>query len=763
MSPHGAKAASVEAKPKGQMDAGMVVDAARKIDSLLEKGWDAHGIKPNPEASDEVFLRRIYLDVVGRIPTYREAADFYADQDPGKRGKLIDQLLNSEGYNQHFFNYWADILRLQSDGRQAGRVTGAAYANYLKESLRSNKPYDQMVRELISAQGYAWDNGAIGYYMRDRGMPLDNMANTVRIFLGTRIECAQCHNHPFDKWTQMEFYQMAAFTYPVETNDYSGGPLGETRNLMAQKDSDRLEPLRLQGRRDPVARRKFEEQRQMLRSQNREITQTLNELVNTLRYTAVGWRDRKQLTLPHDYQYDDAKPRSRVSPMTMMGEKMAPQPGQDGLELLAQWMTSKDNPRFTTVIANRLWKKVFGLGLIEPVDELMDTTQASNPELMTHLEGLMKDLNYDMKAYLRVLLNTKAYQREVTREEVIAGVPYHFPGPVLRRMSAEQIWDSFVTLINPTPDMVNEELRKRSERSIEGVEFVFNSLQALGPEEILKGAEKAREVYRKHADQIRELQGKLNLARKAKDTKKMEELGRELRRLNLKTRSAVRENVMAPAATKYVAMHKGAVQKGSGGEQGGMMSDTMMMMMEDSEDGKLSSIPGFDRSGERRAERNRLSEEQRNLIREEAEYFGVTNEKEFRNYSRVRIQNMRTWLRSAEIESPAPRGHYLREFGQSDRETIENANYDASVSQALVFMNSQLLPQVMNKYSALMLSVAKQPYPEDQVNVVYMTLLSRQPTKAEREIWRNAADKGLTDIEDLIYALINTQQFIFIQ
>jgi hypothetical protein len=106
------------------------------------------------------------------------------------------------------------------NGNQTGAITGAAYAKFVKESLRQNKPYDQFVREMVAAQGKAWDNGAIGYYMRDRGMPLDNMANTVRIFLGTRIECAQCHNHPFDKWSQMQFYKMAAFTYGVQTQDY---------------------------------------------------------------------------------------------------------------------------------------------------------------------------------------------------------------------------------------------------------------------------------------------------------------------------------------------------------------------------------------------------------------------------------------------------------------------------------------------------------------------------------------------------------------
>lgn len=731
---------------------------ARAIDQMLAKGWEANRIKPNPPAPDEVFVRRIYLDVAGRIPTYRETEEFLADKAADKRAKLIDRLLGGEGYVQHFFHYWADILRLQSNGQQTGSVTGAAYSNYLKDSLRNNKPYDQLVRELVSAQGFAWDNGAIGYYMRDRGMPLDNMANTVRIFLGTRIECAQCHNHPFDKWTQMEFFQMAAFTYPVETNDYSGGPLGEVREMMQREERAFLGPLREKSRKDEGARKELAEAQQKYRRRNRDIGQTLNDVRDPLRYTAVGIRDNKAVSLPHDYAYADAKPKSKVAAATMMGHEVAAEPGEAGLKAYAEWMTSKDTPRFTTVVANRLWKKVFGVGQIEPVDELMDNTEAMNPELMKHLEALMIKLGYDMKGYLRVLFNTEAYQREVSREEVIAGVPYHFPGPVLRRMTAEQMWDSFVTLINPTPDMPNEAQQKLADKRIDGAKFVYDSLEAFGPEEILKGAEKSVTVYRQQADSLKQLQRDLALAREAKDKDKVAKISKEMQSLNRRVREAVKQNVMAPAAAKYVSMHKG--QGGDTAATAAVMDSPAMSMMK-SGDGEGMMIPGFDRI--RTDDRGKLSEEQERQLKDEAAYFGISDEKEVRQYTRARMQNVRTWLRAAEIDSPAPRGHYLREFGQSDREVIQNANTDASVAQTLVLMNSQLLPQVMNKYSALMLSLNKQQYHDEKVTTAYMTLLSRQPTEQEREIWRKAADRGLTEMEDLLYALINTQQFIFIQ
>ena len=193
---------------------------AQKIDVLLAADWRKHSLQGNAPASDEIFVRRIHLDLVGRIPTHQETVSFLSATDKDKRSKLIDQLLASEGFTMHQFHFYADLLRVLSKGTyngDAGRVTGMAYAEFIKNSVRTNKPYDQLVRELVSAQGKVWENGAVGYYQRDRGMPLDNLSLTMRIFTGTRIECAQCHDHPFDKWTQMQFHQMAAYTYGVQT------------------------------------------------------------------------------------------------------------------------------------------------------------------------------------------------------------------------------------------------------------------------------------------------------------------------------------------------------------------------------------------------------------------------------------------------------------------------------------------------------------------------------------------------------------------
>jgi hypothetical protein len=188
-----------------------------------------------------------------------------------------------------------------------------------------------------------------------------------------------------------------------------------------------------------------------------------------------------------------------------------------------------------------------------------------------------------------------------------------------------------------------------------------------------------------------------------------------------------------------------------------------MMMMANGAKAEKIIIPGYDRKELTKEEQKAVAQKAHEAYAEEADFFGIKDEKERKYYISQREKISRDTLRSAELESPAPRGHYLREFGQSDRETIENANNDASVPQALAMMNGSLLPQIVSKYSQLMLTVNKAPYPDDKVDAAYMTILSRKPTAAEKAVWLKAQDSGLTSMEDLVFSLLNTQQFIFIQ
>jgi hypothetical protein len=747
--------------------ASSVIEQAAKIDALLSQDWEKNKVKGNPMADETTYVRRLYLDIIGRIPTADEAQTFYDSKDPNKRVKLVEQLLSSEAHAKHAFNYWADVLRVQHNG-QTRIVAGTAYVEYLKRVLQENKPYDELVRELITADGKAWENGAIGYYMRDRGMPLDNMATTTRVFLGTRIECAQCHNHPFDKWTQMEFFQMGAFSYGSNTNDYYGPSMNEMRSMLSKEERELRDLTRSK---DPKIAAKASKGYEKLRRQNSYVTRALADIRGSIQYTEVTHYE-KDLRLPHDYQYDDAKPKAVVEAATMMGHAAEPKPGETRLQAYARWMTSPENPRFTTVVVNRLWKRAFGLALIEPLDELMDTSVPMNKDLLKYLEQLMVDLKYDMRAFQAVIYNTKAYQREVTRDEIGPGDVYRFTGPLLRRMTPEQMWDSFVTLINPSPDMTDPVQEQRAESRLLASKKLRDALDALTPEELLEGGLQAAKSYEKRSAETQAIQKKMAIAREAKDKDKLKELSRELSRIQSENRKVVDANIVVPGMLKLAAKAgvtevafkpEVAGKLAASGDASEMMGSMMMSeMMGSVESSSKILIPGYDPKIDSKEREKALREAQEKAWTAEAKAFGIP-ENELKDYLKSRSKQVTTWLRATELESPAPRGHFLREFGQSDREVIENANLDASVPQALALMNGQLLPSILHPHSRLMLALRKAEYEDDKVEAAFLSILSRKPSVREKEVWAAAGGKGLESIEDLIYALLNTQQFIFIQ
>ena len=186
---------------------------ARYADNLVLEKLRSERQRPTRDTDDYTFMRRAYLKIIGRIPGKAEIDEFKTEMR-GDKLKLINKLLDTEGYVSHQLNYFADILRIQDKLNNTNINSGFRYREYVRNEIRNNTPFDEFVQKLIAADGAYYESGneAIGFYLRDRGMPLDNLANTVQVFLGTRLECAMCHNHPFDKWTQKQFYEMSAFT-----------------------------------------------------------------------------------------------------------------------------------------------------------------------------------------------------------------------------------------------------------------------------------------------------------------------------------------------------------------------------------------------------------------------------------------------------------------------------------------------------------------------------------------------------------------------
>ncbi|MBE2287894.1 MAG: DUF1549 domain-containing protein [Prosthecobacter sp.] len=731
---------------------------AAKIDELVNAKLAKEKITPNKPASDEVFVRRVYLDVAGRIPTLHETTEFLKSSDPEKRAKLIDRLLASDGYVQNFYNYWADILRLKSNMVGGGQSLPAfhAYSNWLKDSLRTNKPYDQMVRDVVTADGKTYENGAVGFYIRDYNMPLDNMAVTTQVFLGTSMVCAQCHNHPFDKWTQMDYYQMAAHTYGMTSSN------GLTNPLLAQAiyggGTAKKKATRYGG-----AAGKFDMPEGI---EKKDVGRAMTEILRPLRYnTVIDDSHRKALRLPHDYQYSDAKPKQTIEPLipaSFSKDGKIAKEGHSPITAYAAWMTSKENPRFTTVIANRLWKKLMGQGLIEPVDEITDSTVPSNPQLMSFLEDTMKAANYDMKALLRGILNSAAYQREAYTKDVELGEIYNFPGPLLRRMSAEQIWDSMVALYKPNPDTPSIETKIEAETSLRRVEWLDRALNSLSPKELQQYTVKVAQKQKELAAEVRAAQEKLDAATKEKD----EDAIREARRAIQSQRKRIDEAV---DAIVYDAGFKRFAELADAGRLNEIIKDEAFvkeveLVLKSGKSEKLSLEGALGLLAKQR--RAKHQEQIKSRTKADAERFEVTSKNE--KTSLAAWENFRDtyMLRAADLRSPAPNGHFLREFGQSDRELVQNSRDEASVSQALMLLNGKVFTNLMNRYSVIARSMdkAKKDGGEAVIDSVYLSLLSRKASAEEKSLLKPIADNADgTDRGDVLWTVLNTRQFFFIQ
>jgi hypothetical protein len=394
----------------------VIASAAADIDRLVASVLTANKQTLNAPATDEQFLRRIYLDASGRVPTATEAATFLASNAPDKRAKLIDELLFSSGYTMQMFNWMADLLRVKDTFAKG--VPAFTFEDWLKARLSAGTPWDKLVSEMITADGRLSDNGATGFMLFDAEMPLDGVSNLMTTFLGTNMACAQCHDHPLAEWTQRDFYQMAAFFGATDGKDEA--ILGAIKKVIKGDSS---------------------------------LPKAATTKIADMNAFRLEDGEKQKLTFPKDYKYKDAKAGDPVTPALIAwskSEKSLPiynvntkTPPQLRDEF-ARWLTSPQNPRFATNIANRIWKKAFGLGVIEPINDIDDLAEASSPELMAHLTFVMKAAKFDLREVQRVIYNSKTYQASASATPDLGKAKYLFNGPIVRRLSAEQVWDSLI-------------------------------------------------------------------------------------------------------------------------------------------------------------------------------------------------------------------------------------------------------------------------------------------------------------------------------
>ena len=751
-----------------------VLVAAAHLDALVDAHLAKSGIQPNEPIDDATFLRRAWLCIGGRVPTVAEAREFLRSTHADKRASLIADLLGSEAQVSHFYNYWADILRLQDDDA-GGLNASLAYQLWVKQALRENMPYDRFVAEMVSARGTFWENGAVGYYHRDRGMPLDNLSNTVRIFLGVRLECAQCHNHPFDKWTQMDFYKMAAFSHNMDAREIYG--FQQNRVKAGEEFKKRLKDAYVKGAgrgdnfpmpslerleehiavhgknpRDPwlgtgkdaIGAEEFRKSVQ----KGWAVAKPLEELNQGAYWAGVDLyypllnlgvlEKAADLKLPHDYKYADAKPGDAVPPGTMFGATVDLKTGssESTIDAYAKWMTSPENPTFTRVIANRLWKRAFGHGVIEPVDDFTELAQPVDADLMAFLEDLMRGLKYNLRAFQEVIYNTQAWQRAAGSVELEPGEPCHFPGPSLRRLTAEQIWDSVVALTIENADQHRPLLRGQL-ASLERERLMWESLEGRSAEEYISLMEQLAPLIHQRDREKSRVQDLMLAAQKQGDQDALAKLKEEYRQIEEPLRKAKLEL----GYVKLAGFDASKMDLGSAMMREGAMNPSVAPLENAVKpELKLPDPPAGLNPGQLQAWRK-------------------DREAERRAY----WQMWPKMARASELETPAPRGHFLRDFGQSDREMIENAADNASVPQALNLLNGPLVEALTNPYSVLGAEVKAAATLEEKTRVIFQAMLTREPTVRELElVGDEVAQFGESAHARVVWALFNTQQFRFL-
>lgn len=403
-----------------------VRQAALKIDTYVAS-WYRQKKLPVPDVTDDAtFLRRAFLVGIGRVPTAEEGLFFLEIEDENKRAELIDYLINSPGYVSHMTNWTFDLLRIKDEMARINTANNP-YRTWVSDAVAGNMRWDEMTTTLLSSKGSLWGEGqaAVGYYLRDQGMPLDNLSNSMQIFLGTQMECAQCHDDPFGETERHDFYELAAFTE-------GQGPVAMSRNARPLYEEARLEKNRGTAKADVV---------ELVRYQ-------------ILEQTMFGGGTGR-ISLPSDYQYRDGQPGEMIGGRTPFGKavRMSERGGSnDGREKLAEWVTTKTDGQFPAVMSNRLWERIMGRGVYEPISEYVVPKDTNLPGLMNYLASLMVDVDYDLRAFQRILLNTKTFQfvPNPNPPKVQNGDDFH--GRQLTRLSAEQIWDSLITLAGGNPD-----------------------------------------------------------------------------------------------------------------------------------------------------------------------------------------------------------------------------------------------------------------------------------------------------------------------
>jgi hypothetical protein len=369
----------------GTLDAQVL---AIKIDAALAEGWKAAKVRPAPLADDATYLRRVYLDIVGKIPPASEVRRFLRDPSPDKRRKVVEKLLDSPSYANHFSDVWRHLMLPEADTNQQIAFVSVGFENWLRQKFADNAGYDELARELLTQPignnpngffdyyGQGGQTTPMGFYLAKEAKPENLAASTARIFLGVRVECAQCHNHPFAKWKREQFWGEAAFFAGI-TGRNQNGFIGNLRELP----------------------------------------------------------DRRELAVPNT---------DRVAQATFLdGTEPQWKYRVSARQTLADWVTAPENPFFARTAVNRLWAHFFGIGIVEPVDDFKDDNPPSHPELLDELARQFVAHKFDFKFLIRAITASEAYQLSSVPTDPAQEDGRLFARMAVKGLTPEQLFDSF--------------------------------------------------------------------------------------------------------------------------------------------------------------------------------------------------------------------------------------------------------------------------------------------------------------------------------
>jgi hypothetical protein len=362
------------------------VRLAEEVDRRIDARLAVVRVRPAPPADDAEFLRRVYLDLAGRIPSVAEARAFLDSRRPDRRPRLVEELLAGPAFANHFTTTWRAVLMPQTDANNLGRIFAPGFEAWLRQQFVDNTPYDRLVRELLTVpvepalkapldlNKLRSSPNPVGFFLARELQPESLAAVTTQVFLGVKLECAQCHDHPFAKWTRQQFWETAAF--------FNGFKRANPKAVFGPATED---PTR------------------------REI-----QIPNS--------KGKAQATY-----LDGQTPRWRD--------------GDVPRRVLADWLTAAENPYFARATANRVWAHFLGAGLVDPIDEMGDENGPSHPEVLDALADGFVRHGYDLRFLIRTITATRAYQRSASGPDRDKAERLFERMPV-RGLSREQLFDS---------------------------------------------------------------------------------------------------------------------------------------------------------------------------------------------------------------------------------------------------------------------------------------------------------------------------------